>query len=116
MYGVYGATARSSPLKRNERNAETATPSSLTMSLTHEAEQAGMAALEPMLAQREQLESSYLKVKETKEVVSKAKKTLSKAERSAMRTLVILYTIIVILVVLIVLVVWREVTNHGRLL
>ncbi len=113
---MYGATARSSPLKRNERNAEATTPSSLTMSLTHDAEQAGKAALEPMLAQREKLEASYLKVEDMKGVISKAKKTLSKAERRAMRTLVVLYTIVVILVTLIILVAWREVTNHGKLL
>ncbi len=113
---MYGATARSSPLKRNERNSEITTPSSVTISLTHDAEQAGKAALEPMVAQREKLETSYLRVKDMQGVVAKARKTLSKAERNAIKTLVILYTIIVILVVLIVLVAWREVTNHGKLL
>ncbi len=113
---MYGATARSNPLWRNERNTETPTPSSVTMSLTHDAEQAGKAALEPMVAQREKLEASYSRVEDMKGVVSKAKMTLSKAERNAIRTLAILYSIVVILVILIILVVWREVTNHGKLL
>ncbi len=113
---MYGATARSNPIRRNERNIETTTPSSVTMSLTHDTEQAGKAALEPMVAQREKLETSYLRVEDMKGVVSKAKKTLSKAERNAMKTLIILYSIVVLLVIFIILVIWREVTNHGKLL
>jgi hypothetical protein len=111
---MYGSTSTSRPWKTAaSRGGQQEQQDSIA--LIGETEAIGRETLGKMYDQRAQLEHSHAQVESMKDMTNLTHLTLEQMRRKAMSKLLCLYFTIAFLSILIILVLYREITNHGRL-
>ncbi|CAM9257372.1 unnamed protein product [Choristocarpus tenellus] len=106
---MYGSTSKTTSVDQSRRLLED------SMQVSNETGQIAGNVMGQLYGQREALETSHARLGEMKDMTDTARSTLKDMENKVLVEMICLYLTIGILVVLIILVVYREVTNSGKL-